>query len=61
MCLTSKEDFNKRINPKVYEKYDYILTQDQETFDIVSKYCKNNKNVRLIDNIDSLDDFEKVV
>ena len=61
LCLTSKEDFNKRINPKVYEKYDYILTQDQETFDIVSKYCKNNKNVRLIDNIDSLDDFEKVV
>ena len=58
LYVKDKFVFNKNINKKVYNKLDYILTTNQETYDIIKKYCGDNKNLKLIKEIKGLEDFE---
>ena len=53
--LTDKNDFNKNVNKKVYNKFDYIIVPNRQVLEYVQEYCKNN--VMLIENIDNLNAF----
>ena len=53
--LTDKNDFNKNVNKKIYNKFDYIIVSNKQVLEHVQEYCKNN--VMLIENINDLNAF----
>ena len=56
--LAEKSDFNKKVNRKIYERFDWILTTDEDTFKMVKEYCKS-ENIKKIDVIEDLNSFNK--
>ncbi len=60
LYLTCKKDFNKKVNKKIYERYNHILCADEEVFEEVKKYCKNAKALK-INKIDNLNEFNKYI
>lgn len=43
LYLTEPRDFNQKVNKKIYERFDLILSNDDETLKLVKKYCQNAK------------------
>lgn len=59
LYLNDVSEFNPKLNKKAYDKYDYILVTDDETFNTVTSYCLKTTNVVKINKINSLNDIEK--
>ena len=61
LYVKQKTDFNTNINKKVYNDIDCIATTNKETYDIIKEYCGQDKNIKLIDPINKLEDFNKLI
>ena len=44
LYLTEPKDFNQKVNKKIYERFDLILSNDADTLELVKKYCKMRKS-----------------
>jgi len=53
--------FNKQVNKEVYNNFDYILTTNYQCYNIIRDYCGQDKNIRIINEIKTLDDFNKYI
>ena len=56
LYVDKKEDFDININKDIYCNLDYILTCNQETYNIIKEYCGQDKNIKLINKIKGLED-----
>lgn len=61
LWIHGKKDFNKNVHPKIYASFDYIVVTNQENYDMVEEYCKENKNIKLVDSINGLEDFNSLI
>lgn len=57
LYLTEPQDFNKKVNKKIYERFDLILSNDEDTLNLVKQYCKNAKTKK-VDEIDQTNFFD---
>ena len=44
-----------------YNKLDCVAVENQETFDMIKKYCGQDNNIRLVDKIEKVEDFDKLI
>ena len=58
--LTDKNDFNKKVNKKIYERYDYILSDNEEVIKEVKKFY-NNINIMKTEEFKDLNYFDKYI
>lgn len=61
LYVKNKNSFNKNINAQVYNKLDCVAVENQETFDMIKKYCGQDNNIRLVDKIEKVEDFDKLI
>lgn len=61
MYIKEEQEFNKEVNKKLYNNLDYILTSKKKTYDIIKKYCGQDNNIKLIDEIKNLNDFNNFI
>ena len=59
LYINGIKDFNKKVNKKIYKKYNYILTSSSKAYAEIEKYCGKSENIIKIENIKSLNDLEK--
>lgn len=57
LYLTEPKDFNQKVNKKIYERFDLILSNDADTLELVKKYCKNAK-IKKVDEIEASNFFD---
>ena len=61
LYIKEKHHLNKKVNKDIYNNMDYILTTNQETYDMIKEYCGQNNNLRLINDISNLQDFNDFI
>ncbi len=61
LYVAQPDDFNTNINKKVYNSLDCIVTTNKETYDIIKQYLGQDSNIKLINPINNLNDFNKLV
>ena len=59
LYIEDLKDFNKKVNKEIYKKYNYILVNNDETYEEIEKYCGTSKNILKIEKINSLNELEK--
>ncbi len=53
--------FNQNVNKKVYQNLDVILTADKNTYDFIKNYCGQDNNIKLINPINELAEFDQFI
>ncbi len=61
LYIKNKQDFNKCINKNIYNTLDCIAVENEDTYNIVQKYCGQSANIKLINKINELSDFEQLI
>ena len=61
LYIKEQKYFNKEVNKEIYNTFDYILTTNPKTYDIIKQYCGQEQNIRLIEEIKCLDDFIELI
>ena len=61
LYIDEKVMFNKQVSKEIYNNLDCILTSNKEAYDAIKKYCGQTKNIKLINKINSLEDFNKYI
>ena len=61
MYLTDSALLNLRVNREIYNDFDYILVTNDEIYEYVKQYCFDDKNIKIIDKITNLNDFNKYI
>ena len=53
--------FNTSVKKKIYQNLDQILVTNQTTYDFVKKYCEQDTNIKLINPINDLTEFNQFI
>ena len=61
LYIKEQKYFSKEVDKQIYNTFDYILTTNQKTYDIIKQYCGQEENIRLIEEINCLDGFIKFI
>ena len=61
LYVRNKHNFNKNVNTEIYNSLYCIAVENQETFDIVKKYCGQDTNIKIVDTINKIEDFDKLI
>lgn len=61
LYIKDKSQFNKNVNKNIYNNFDYILTPNKKIYDIIKQYCGQDKNIKLIKDINKLEDFNTYI
>lgn len=61
LYIMDKSCFNTNVNKEIYNKFSYILVTNKKAFEKVKEYCGENNNIKLVNNIKDLNDFNQYI
>lgn len=61
LYLSSFDLRHKKIPTSIYNRYDVLIADKQETYDNIVQYLNTDKKVKLINNINSLNDIVNII